>query len=214
MRSCAALTLTSSHTATQLLPHSPSSKRQHKGREKIEKILWVKVKKRRPLSPYCHCHHFPITGQRRVDLGKINLTYCQLKKLWIVRNSNKNITDHSPTPLLFPKLQLLLHSQHLYPPQPQDKQGEGWGMGVTVSTEHLCCSFLTLFPCSSLHFLHGIPPYLQPRLCGVHVFLSYFSPLYSQNDGNVEIGRDLWRSSSRSPQLRQGQLEQLAQRLV
>ena len=87
-------------------------------------------------------------------------------------------------------------------------------MGVTVSTEHLCRSFLTLFPCSSLHFLHGIPPYLQPRLCGVHVFLSYFSPLYSQNDGNVEIGRDLWRSSSQSPQLRQGQLEQLAQRLV
>ena len=87
-------------------------------------------------------------------------------------------------------------------------------MGVTVSTEHLCCSFLTLFPCSSLHFLHGIPPYLRPRLCGVHVFLSYCFPLYSQNDGNVEIGRDLWRSSSRSPQLRQGQLEQLAQRLV
>ena len=123
MRSCAGLTLSSSRTATQLLPHSPSSKRQDKGRKQIEKSLRVKVKKRRPLSPYCHCHHLPITGQRRVDLGKINLIYCQLKKLWIVRNSNKNIKDHSPTPLLFPKLQLLLHSQHFYSPNPKTSRG-------------------------------------------------------------------------------------------
>lgn len=102
---------------TQPLSHFPSSAGH---REKRWKRSWVEIKTGRSLTNYCH-------GQISLDLGKINLTYCQLKTIGMVGTH----------PHLFPGLASLLHSQPLYLLAQYEQQR---GMGLAVSLLQFICA--------------------------------------------------------------------------
>ena len=98
----------------------------------------------RLLTSYCH-------EQNRLDLEKINLIYCRLKLIWVVRKRNIKITPfYFPFPI---QLQSFTPTSLYLAPNSLGVDGAGYVQYLQIS---LCCAiFLTLFPRSSMMLSKG-----------------------------------------------------------
>lgn len=113
-------------------------------------------------------HH----GQNRPDLGKINLIYCQLKEIWMVRNKGKSETAPFPSPLSQADLQPFIPDTSTSR-VPLDGVVQGDGVCGQSTTAPLCRSFfLTLFPCPSVGAFPGLQSFRMNRFSTGHGFSS------------------------------------------
>lgn len=127
-------------------PSCPLTFPQQGRRRKLEEETQINIKATRSLTK---CHYVPNT----LNLGKINLNYCQLKKMdnWKQR---KIKTTSSSTLFSFPGSTSLLHLEFLFLlPQPKRR----WIMGAMVSSLQFLCATPSSSHFSTAPALAGLP---------------------------------------------------------
>lgn len=118
----------------------------------------VKMKTWRSLISY-YCK------QNRLNLGRINLIYCQLKYIWVVRNKKTNTKT-----LFLPHSPAQLSSFTSSSSSPVPSRTDGWRVICHFpSATHF--PFLTLLPCSSLGSPQATAP-LRMSFCSMARLLS------------------------------------------
>lgn len=115
----------------------------------------------------CNC-----PGQIRPESGKINIIYCQMKEIWIVRNRDKIKTPPASAPLLsFLGSASLLPAKLFCPPQPQPGAPPGSVLSGLLFCFHSCLPscFSSPLPSARQFFLSQMcpPGVLRAQLCPV-----------------------------------------------
>lgn len=111
-------------------------------------------------------------GQIRPESGKINLIYCQMKEIWIVRNRDKIKTPPASAPLLSFLGSVSLLSPKLFcPPQPQPGAPPGSVLSGLLFCFHSClpsCFSSPLLSARQFFLSQMCPPgVLRAQLCPV-----------------------------------------------